>query len=111
MDDKFSKLVSESTLAVLIAASPTRDRFMFLPLDAPTDEAVTAAAKCGFQFVGVVGLDQQCVPRTALAVELSAESERVLVDAFVALFERAVKHVEGALWLKNLHALPDTREN
>lgn len=109
--NKFEELVSESAIAVVVAGSPALDRFMFLPLDAPTDDAATTAAKCGLQFVGVITLDKQFAPRSAFALELTLDATTIIADAFVALCERAITHVEGTRWLQNLHALPDARTN
>jgi hypothetical protein len=111
--NKFDTLVSESGFAVLIAGTPALDSFVFLPLDAPTDDAVTAAARAGHTFVGVVGVvvrDKQFVPRSELAVELPVDAQEKIVDSFCALFERAIKHIEGTLWLQKLHDLPDMRD-
>ena len=56
--DKFTKLVSESQIAVCIAGIPALGRFELPPLDGPDDAAVIAA-RHGLQFLGVVALDSQ----------------------------------------------------
>jgi hypothetical protein len=99
--NKFETLVSESAIAVLVAGTPTLDRFVFLPLDRPTDDVVTAAAKCGLVFVGCVGIGKDFVPRSAFALELPPEAETIIADAFVALCECAITRVEKARWLLN----------
>jgi hypothetical protein len=109
--NKFEELVSESAIAVIVAGTPALDRFVFLPLDAPTDDAATAAAKCGLIFVGCVGIGKDFVPRSAFALDLSVESVNAIAEGFVALCERAIAHVEGTRWLQKLHALPDERTN
>ena len=81
----FEKLVSESAIAVLVAGNASLDQFIFLPLDMPTDAAVTAAAKDGFRFVGVVGLDKQFAPQSAFAIELPPETLSDIGDQFIAL--------------------------
>jgi hypothetical protein len=109
--NKFEALVSESAIAVIVAGSPTLDRFMFLPLDSPTDDAATAAAKCGLVFVGCVGLGKDFVPRSAFALELSLESINAIAEGFITLCERAIVHLDGTRWLTQLYSLPDEREN
>jgi len=109
--NKFEELVSESAIAVIVAGTPALDLFVFLPLDAPTDDAATAAAKCGLVFVGCVGIGKDLAPRSAFALELSVESVNVIAEGFLALCERAMSHVDGTRWLQKLHALPDERTN
>jgi hypothetical protein len=111
--NKFTKLISESNLAVMIAGLPALNRFELFPLTDESDDAVTLAARHNLQFIGVVGLDKHFFPRSAFAVELSSDQQQYIADQFVELVERTIARVEGtdAAWLHKLHALPDMRAN
>lgn len=108
---KFETLVSQSSLAVILAGTPQFDRFILLPLGAPSDDAVVAAQECGLRFMGVLTLDKQFVPRTALAEELPEESMSAIADAFIGFCQRALATAEEIHSLQKIHDLPDTREN
>jgi hypothetical protein len=103
--DKFTKLVSESQIAVVVAGLPAFNRFELLSLDAPGDDAAAVAARQGLQFLGVISLDRHFKPRTEFAVELSSDQLKFIADQFVLLIERAVCRVENMGWT------PDPRAN
>ncbi|MFZ3279093.1 MAG: hypothetical protein WA182_19520 [Candidatus Sulfotelmatobacter sp.] len=100
MSDRFTKLVADCQVVIVITGDAAQGRFELKGLTGTLEDLVRRA-----DFIGLIGL-AGLVPKTAFAVELDEEATRALSHAFIRLMESAVER--AAYWLENDFRNPPT---